>query len=356
MTDMSIARFESGVAPERLDQFVPPEFAPVFEPLSYVPWTPQVKQVNGEYTITRSAAVLPSPSLTRMLQYGNPLSRLRANLISAASMLKRGKGSLTGLESKSAIIHSQWTAGYYHWLTESLPRALAVLNEYPGAMPVLPSKRYRSWEESLNALGFDAIQYFPENKNLQTQDPILTDCPERFATTSPQALNKVAQTVIRNSSIKSANPTRKVYISREGSRGRFVVNESAVRNLLSECGYEIVRAETLGFYGQVELLHSTKILVSIHGAGLTNAMFMQPYSAIVELLPRRNGIVDYHKSRNSFLHDACYVRLAAAMRLIYGYLLCDHDAPFYRGTHMSNIMVDLRKLESLLKQLEEDVW
>ena len=354
MTDFSIARFASGVSPDRLDQFVPSEFAPVFEPLSYTPWTPSAEQVRGEYTITRSGAVLPSPSLTRRLQYANPLSRLRANAISAASMVKRGKASLPESEAPVGIVHSQWTAGYYHWLTEGLPRALAVLREFPGAVPALPSERYRPWEESVRALGFDDVRYFPGGKNLETHDPVLTDCPENFATTSPEALADVVRTITSNLGIESARANRKVYISREGSRGRFVINEAEVRALLSDRGFEIVRAETLGFRGQVELLHSTKTLVSIHGAGLTNAMFMQPGSAMVELLPRRNGIVDYHKSRNSFRHDACYVRLAAAMQLTYAYLICDHDAPFYRGTHMSNIEVDLEKLQTLVEKLEED--
>ena len=351
MTDMSIARFESGVAPERLDQFVPPEFAPVFEPLSYVPWTPQAKQVDGEYTITRSAAVLPSASLTRMLQYGNPLSRLRANVISAASMLKRGRGWLPKSENPCGIVHSIWTAGYYHWLTESLPRALVLKQQFPEAIPTLPSERYRPYVQSLKAIGHLDASFFPNDSNLAVVDPVLTDCTPRFATTAPTALESVRNTILENLEIESRPPRRKVYISRECARGRFVLNEEDVVATLSSHGFEIVHAETLSFREQVELFNSARTLVSIHGAGLANGLFMQPGSNLVELLPKRNGIFDYNRMRNTIRHDACYVRLAAAMRLIYGYLLCETDAKFYEKTHMANVRVDIDSLQDLLRKI-----
>lgn len=351
MTDMSIARFENGVAPEQLDQFVPPEFSPVFEPLSYLPWTPQAKRVVGEYTITRSAAVLPSPSLTRMLQYANPLSRLRANVVSAASMLKRGRGWLPKGEGPCGIVHSIWTAGYYHWLTESLPRALVLKKQFPEAIPTLPSERYRPYIQSLKALGHDDARFFPNDSNLAVMDPVLTDCTPRFATTAPAALESVRNKILENLEIESRPPFRKVYISRELARGRFVLNEEDVVATLLSQGFEIVRAETLSFREQAELFNSAETLVSIHGAGLANGLFMQPGSKLIELLPKRNGIFDYNRMRNTTRHDACYVRLAAAMRLIYGYLLCETDAKFYEKTHMANVKVDIGNLRDLLRKI-----
>ena len=355
MIKTAFARFGPSDSPTRLDAIAPSEFGSIFEPLSYEPWKPEVDQVEGQFTVTRSAAVFPSLKLSRKLQYRNPLSRLQMAVIAAASLVRRKSKSLDGAAArKVGIIHSSWTAGYYHWLTEGLPRALALRETYPDAVPTLPSQRYAPYFESLEALGFTELALFPSGSNLTVRDPVLTSCPKRFATTDPEILRKLRAEIFARFGVVPAKPFRKVYISRKKSRGRIVANERDVEAALRQTGFEIIYAEKLSFEEQVRLFAETSILVSIHGAGLTNALFMQPGTSMIELLPRRNGIFDYHRGRNSFRHDACYVRLAAAMGLTYAFVLCKTDVPFYKGTHMANIEVDISSLLDCLSLADID--
>lgn len=347
----SVARFRDDPHPSRLAEIAPPEFSQVFEPISYSPYTPRIFRTEGRYVVSRSAAVYPSWRLTRQTLYANPLAQVRANSVSIASILKRGFASPSDPAQSYGIIHSPWTAGYYHWLTESLPRALVMQRECPDTILLLPSKKYQPYLETLRAIGQPKTEFFPDGRNIQLTNPVITNCPANFATTDPSLLQDLQKQILAELGIEPISPHRKIYISRARSRGRFVLNEEALIGDLEKEGFETVYAEQLSFRQQVSLFNAAKVLVSIHGAGLTNMLFMQEGTSVVEMLPYRNALLDYNKSRNSFKHDASYVRLAAAMNLAYGFLQCEHDAPQYRGTHMSNLYVDGPKLLNLVRAL-----
>lgn len=252
----------------------------------------------------------------------------------------------------ACLIHSGWTAGYYHWITESLPRALLVRDKYPDAIPVLPSKKYNGYIKTLELMGFNEVSLYPENKNLIVQNPIISECPSQFGTTDPYLLKRVRNLILTSCKALSETEGGKiVYVSRRKARGRFVINEDAVEAMLSQLGVESVCFEDLCFEAQVRLLAETKILISIHGAALTNMVFMKEGSAVIELIPRKNGIFDYNIVRNSFRHDPCYVRLAEAMGHRYSWLECVADNAWYSGTHMANLTIDIDRLKKIIKSL-----
>jgi protein O-GlcNAc transferase len=41
----------------------------------------------------------------------------------------------------------------------------------------------------------------------------------------------------------------------------------------------------LSFEAQIQIIHKTDILLSVHGAGLTHSMFLKAGSVVVEILP-----------------------------------------------------------------------
>jgi capsular polysaccharide biosynthesis protein len=275
---------------------------------------------------------------------------MRTLTVSLGSLLKRGSARVSN-QRTYGVVHSIWTAGYYHWITESLPRALVMNSLFPEAIPILPSAKYKSYESSLKALGFHEISYFPEGKNAILTNPVVTDCPRQFATTDPELLRQVRYKVkIGLDIVNHAKPYRLIYVSRRKARGRYVVNEEKIVNFLSAIGFESVCFEDFTFEEQVRLMHETTVLISIHGAALTNMVFMQPGGRIIELLPIKNGIFDYNVVRNSLRHDPCFVRLAKAMGHDHIGLECKPEVAKFTGTHMSNINVNITELSSILDQ------
>lgn len=322
----------------------------IFGRFEYRPFVPQVRSIKGTYIIIRTGAVLPSVRWTYLTNYRHhPTAFAQILAKSIASVGYHGVGQMPKISRRYALIHSAWTEGYYHWLTESLPRALALKSLFADAVPMLPSPGYHVYAEALAMLGFHDVAKFPAGRNAVVRDPIITTGPAQFGTTDPSLLRQVREVVLANLDPAGSTAGRIVYVSRRKSRGRLVLNEAEVEAALSALGASCVCFEDLSFRQQVELMSRTKCLVSIKGAGLTNSMFMPAGGTVIELLPRRNGIFDYGRARMSFRHDPCYVRLAAAMQHRYGYLLCAHDAKKWQATQMSNITVDVHRLLQLVR-------
>lgn len=274
-------------------------------------------------------------------------SRLLATIVSLASYWKRGKARILGIH-ELGIVHSNWSNGYYHWLTESLPRSYELHKNFPNATIALPSISYARYVESLNAIGITEIAFFPDEKNLDVENPILSKCPRKFATTAPEILRNLVEEIKRNlhTQVCSA-PSRIVCVSRRKARGRRLLNEAALLDRLR--GREVIDVclEDLSFRDQVELMSQTKVLIGMHGAGLTNLMFMPAGGTVIEILPRRNGIFDYNQMRNSFRHDACFLRLAAAFDIQHYAIISGHDAPFFKKTHMANILLSEADIQEI---------
>ncbi|KAK4071564.1 hypothetical protein Purlil1_13375 [Purpureocillium lilacinum] len=59
----------------------------------------------------------------------------------------------------------------------------------------------------------------------------------------------------------------------------------ALRDRISHMELRIVDFGTIPFAQQLEIAQQTDLLVGVHGAGLTHSMFLQPGSAVLEILP-----------------------------------------------------------------------
>ena len=73
---------------------------------------------------------------------------------------------------------------------------------------------------------------------------------------------------------------KKIWISRENSATRKIVNENEVFLILK--GWTIARLETMSFQDQMELFASAEVVVAPHGAGLVNLLWCYPKTKIVE--------------------------------------------------------------------------
>lgn len=312
-----------------------------FSRIEYEEYVPEVRSPQSGVMVTRMGVAYRYglPVLSTLYHY--PYSLVKGLFISRASLILRGKTRLSG-DRPIGTVHSQWSAGYYHWITESLPRALVLKDRHPSCSILLPQYKPTFHRESLQLMGLGQAETFP-GKNIVADKICLTSCPKAYGTTSPKLLKKMRALFALQQ--QAAPADKLVYISREKARGRRVVNEKEVRELLARAGAEIVVAEDLSFAQQVSLFARTRLLIGIHGAGLTNMVFMPEGGAVIELLPTRNGIFDLRPNTLSIRHDPCYVRLAAAMGHHYQFIENPHDVPFWKRTSLANIHVNIDRLD-----------
>jgi len=105
----------------------------------------------------------------------------------------------------------------------------------------------------------------------------------------------------------------RIFISRAQAARRRILNEAAVAALLAKHGFRAVDPGTLSFREQVEIFADAEIVVGPHGAGLTNAAFMAPGGAVVELTHTGRVVWTFHEvACASKLAYACVVGDMAA--------------------------------------------
>jgi capsular polysaccharide biosynthesis protein len=116
---------------------------------------------------------------------------------------------------------------------------------------------------------------------------------------------------------------------------RRVVNEAAVEKLLAGHGFTAVNPGALSITEQVELFADAAVVVGAHGAGLTNAAFMAPGGALVELTHAKRVVWTYHEVAGAAgLSYACVV----------GDIVGDSSQPIF-----ADFSVDLDALDVAVK-------
>jgi hypothetical protein len=103
-------------------------------------------------------------------------------------------------------------------------------------------------------------------------------------------------------------PNRVIYSTRRGRLARIPPNNQALEGLMTDLGVEVVDMGTLPWVEQVRLMNQTSMAVGLHGANLTNVMFMRPGCKVVELMPQKKQSDDAYK-RLSHIRRLDYHRL-----------------------------------------------
>lgn len=244
-------------------------------------------------------------------------------------------------------VHNLWSSGYYHWITEALARLQPVEHLLDRATVLLPpwGALRDTMVRSLQRMGVREVEEFPPDANVLAPNLILPSNPPRHRETSRSSIEFIRSRILGGS--EPAEGPRRVFISRAHSPGRKIVNEEEVAELLSRRGYTRVFAEEMGFDQQVAMMQAAEVVVSQHGAGLANILFMRPGSSVLELVRQEPGA----QRGRPYSIMPTYPRLALGGGLHYFCLLCraaDPSEPQATGA----IAVDLDRLERKLDEAE----
>ena len=213
-----------------------------------------------------------------------------------------------------AYISVKCLANYYHWMSDVLPRLELIrqsgipfkaIDKFiinPTGLPIQP--------ETLNILGI------PPEKIWVSEDPIHLKAKELIIpslTGSIWYMSKWVCNFLRQQFLPLAKPTEpgqpqpeKIYICRE-SKYRRILNEAEVIAALRQEGFAIVRLESLSLLEQVALFAAAKVVISPHGSGLTNIVFCQPGTKVLEIFPSTYVVRFYWKLSNLVDLDYYYL-------------------------------------------------
>jgi capsular polysaccharide biosynthesis protein len=149
--------------------------------------------------------------------------------------------------------------------------------------------------ETLNLFGIPAAKIIPSDRHsyLQAQELIVTSFPGYLDWVPLETIKFLRQIFLPQIDLAHHRYPELVYISRAQARGRQVINEQEVTNLLQQLGFQTVFLEKMSVLEQVALFAHAKVIVSPHGSGLTNLVFCNPGATVVELFSPHYVRTDY---------------------------------------------------------------
>jgi capsular polysaccharide biosynthesis protein len=238
--------------------------------------------------------------------------------------------------TKGIWIKDNWSWGYFHWITDALTRLIASEDYMDSHLVILPKEfeKIHYITQSLEMLNYKA-KYYNLSKRLHVKELLLPSHTAPVGNYNKEVINKVRERFFDIGNT-DATPLKRIFISRQKARFRKISNENELMIVLESFGFEIHFFEDYPFTKQVNLMKKTSHLIGMHGAGLTNMLFMPLNGKVLELRNKDDA------------HNNCFFTLASDLGHDYFYLLNEGDSS---DTHFVNITVDIEKLKKALEHM-----
>lgn len=238
------------------------------------------------------------------------------------------------------LITDEWTSNYFHWHIYALQRLMVMKknNLLDDAILLLP-KKYRQYKfvlASLEKFGItkDKIRFINKKSNIKVKELVLVS----MSFYNSEMPKKMGEILVSNTKNVDLAFGEKIYISRDEQVLRYVENEAELVKLLEKYGFKKVIMEKFSYDQQINISRHARYIISPHGAGLMNMLFMPENSALLEMAtrPSDQGLI------------LAYYILAQMLDIDYYYQKCE-DAGKIRDFHHASLVVNLAKLEENLK-------
>jgi tetratricopeptide (TPR) repeat protein len=217
------------------------------------------------------------------------------------------------IEGKVAILASLFNDAYFHWMFDVLPRIeLLKLSEIDLASIdyFLVNHQWPFQQESLERLAIpaDRILTPATHPHIQADHLIVPSFPATISWMPQWTCDFLRRVFLKEGAIASSPSNRRFYISRNHTTNRRIINELEITKLIEKFGFQTVILESLSIAEQAKLLATAEAVIAPHGGGLTNLVFCQPGTKVIELFSP------------TYVYP-CYWLVSNLMSLDYYYLL-----------------------------------
>ena len=244
-----------------------------------------------------------------------------------------------------AVLATSGGGGYFHWFTDALPRLKILRQTFPWSIEYidkfLVNKGIPAITESLGMLNIplDKFLIIDSQTHIQAKTFVIPSLPGNMGNPPSWACEFLRENFLKHRA--EINRIPKLYISRKKAKYRRVINEENVLSCLSNCGFTPVNLEDHRLATQIALLSNAEVIVAPHGAGLTNLIWCNPGTKILEFF-----------SPNYV--NVCFWTIANQIGLEYFYLIGEGERPVeYFDPHLvcDDIHVSIEKLRLSLEML-----
>jgi len=222
----------------------------------------------------------------------------------AKTILRRRR---VGLEkaTKYLIATDQESSGHFHWFTEVLPRLWLVKNQASEFALMLPDTTYvrtiAAASIGLLGLRFKEIMWMESGAFYRVPKLFHVSKISRTGQMDDSVMQELNRAIIG----EKTGADRKLYVSRARAQFRKVLNEPELEETLKAYGFEVVQPDDWPLEKQIAVFSECGTLAGIHGAGLTNCLFMPPGGKVIEIRKREPNYGYWHLAE-SIGHDYFY--------------------------------------------------
>jgi len=195
---------------------------------------------------------------------------------------------LKKIPEKVAVLTATAGHNYYHFMFDVLPR-IHLLHRAGVDISQIDYFLVNTYEQSYHREML-LILGIPERKVLESYRYHHIKAEQLFVpslvgvTGNPPlwACEFLRKAFLNTNNGNRARSSRRIYISRAKASYRQVVNEAEVIEFIKKHGFEILILETMTVSEQVRVFSDVEVVVSPHGAGLSNIVFCQRGCKIIE--------------------------------------------------------------------------
>lgn len=231
---------------------------------------------------------------------------------------------------------------YYHWIHDILQKIYKIKEFLSTDIVYLVPKPLKQWQyEALDIIGVKSenTRIFPQNE-IWLLESLYFSPPTTISGHDIPSANAWIQNLFYQKygvNASSINRNKKIYISRRlAKKGRKIINETEVESVLKSYGFKTYLLEKMSLREQVILFAQAKIVIAPHGAGLTNLIFSQPETTVLEIF------------EPSTFSTLCYYSLSSSMNHNYWYLF-GKKVFNISSSSVPNVLVPIDKLVNFLQ-------
>ena len=214
----------------------------------------------------------------------------------------------------SIVIGSSAINNYYTNLITFLPRIFFIPNEEINlVIHRNSSNHYREFLKHIIQLSNKKINkfiyldddfYFFENSKI----------PQFFS-------KKFAVKILNQIALNNTNKKKiKIYVTRQNTAYRNIINESDIREELTKKGYLIINTNNLSINEQVNIFSNADIVIGPTGSALSNIVFCKKNTHVLEIIPK-------YDSKNEKILKSRYSDICEFLNLKYSFLEADPVEP-----------------------------
>jgi capsular polysaccharide biosynthesis protein len=269
-------------------------------------------------------------------------------------MLAPNRSSL-GVLPSGILVSAARHNNFYHWWTDCLPRVY-VYSVYSSAFPefrqsraIVPSTLNAFQKQSLDLM---EVPFEEATARYVRVEELLIPCGLNYR--SGQRLSALARpfaaeinTFFKTEDGGHAAPEGLLYVSREKARVRRIKNEKELLGVLAPLGFECVDLADLSVSEQISLFSRARLVISPHGAGLTNLLFSRPGTKLIEIFSLEG------------LHSSSYRHLCGLMEMEYCTCVGEMTPPADQSSHRKpanrDIYLEPRTISALAESLSQEL-